>query len=79
MALIQSTAKPFVKFMPRTTYRPKKHETDTKKVLYIDHNEVIKFIAAMKVQIQALGSSLETQEQHTAKLQELVDDLRQWI
>lgn len=72
MAQNHSTAKPFIKFFPRTTYRPKKQES------YIDHDEVIIFIATMKDRVKALESSLEKQEKHTAKLQELVDDLRQW-
>lgn len=77
MAQNQSTAKPLVKFMPRTTYRPKRQDTDTKKEAYIDHDEVIKFVASMKDRVQVLESSLENQEKQTAKLQELLDELRQ--
>jgi hypothetical protein len=69
---------PFVKFMPRTTYRPKKQDSDTEEESYPDYDEVIKFLAAMKDRIQALESSVKNQEKQTAKLQELVDDLRKW-
>lgn len=79
MAETHSEPKPFVKFMARTTYRPKKEDSNTKEETYPDHDEVIKFLAAMKHQVQALESSLEKQEKHTAKLQELVDELHQWI
>lgn len=79
MAQSHSTAKPFIKFFPRTTYRPKKQDPETKKEESdIGHDEMIMFIAAMKDRVKALESSLEKQEKHTAKLQELVDDLRQW-
>jgi predicted RNase H-like nuclease (RuvC/YqgF family) len=68
---------PIDKFMPRTTYRPKKQDSDsnTKEELSQD---VKKTLDAMEKRIQTLETSLEEQQKHTAKLQELVDDLRQW-
>lgn len=79
MAQNDSAAKPFTKFFPRTTYRPKKQESETKKEeSYADHDEVIKFIATMKDRVQAFEASLEKQEKETAKIQGLVNDLLQW-